>query len=172
MTFTENWFGQSSQQVLAGLVAEIADVDGRIIEIGSWEGRSTVVLANSTSRTIHAVDTWKGCAADETGRLAAARDVHAAWQANIATATAGNVVEHRMDWRDYHDNSPVALLFIDAEHTYREVIDTIDAYLPLMAPGAVMCGDDASHPPVWQAVTERFPDAERAAAMWIVRFPR
>ena len=45
----------------------------------------------------------------------------------------GNVVEHRMGWREYvqTDVSPVALLFIDAEHS------TLDT--------SQMKADDAAH---------------------------
>lgn len=168
-TFHENWLSAGSRQTLHELASLIADVPGRIIEIGSWEGRSTIILANAIGdRTVHAVDTWQGSPSDISVKLAAERDVHATFAVNIAEATAGNVAEHRMDWRDYRrtDHSLVAFVFIDAEHTYDEVIDTIDAFLPLASPGAVFCGDDREIPGVWQAVTERFPDADVAHAIW------
>lgn len=173
LIFTEDWFSDASCTALADLVHQTEQVPGRIIEIGSWEGRSTIALAHATRRPIHAVDTWEGSPGEISAELAAGRDVYSRWVANVSMATEGNVVEHRMGWRDYRllDSSPVALLFIDAEHTYREVADNIDAYLDLMSPGGIICGDDAHHPPIIQAVTERFPFAYRTASLWVHKIP-
>ena len=50
----------------------------------------------------------------------------------------------------------------------REVFDNIEAALPLMVAGGIICGDDAHHPPVIQAVTEHFgSDYRRDATLWI-----
>ena len=157
MTFTENWFDVPSQVHLANL-ARLAP-EGQIIEIGSWEGRSTCALANAVHpRIVHAVDTWAGSPGEISADLAAQRDVYATWQANVAELTQGNVVAHRMGWREYLPTvtEPVAFAFIDAEHTYREVHDNITALLPLMVSGGIICGDDVHHPPIQQALTELF----------------
>jgi predicted O-methyltransferase YrrM len=170
MTFTEEWFGVASQQHLAELAKSAPE--GLIVEIGSWEGRSTVALANAVyPRVVHAVDTWAGSPGEVSARLAAERDVYATWQANVAELTAGNVIAHRMDWREYvHDLTTMELAvgfaFIDAEHTYREVYDNIAALRPLMAPGGIICGDDAHHPPVREAVLAHFPEAVQKATVW------
>ncbi len=171
LIFHEDWFSDASCTALAELVRQVGDVPGRIIEVGSWEGRSTIALAHATDRPIHAVDTWAGSPGEISAELAEGRDVYQTWLSNVGMTTDGNVVEHRMGWREYRelDDSPVALLFIDAEHTYREVADNIDAYLPLMSPGGIICGDDAHHPPIVQAVSERFPGAYRVASLWVHR---
>lgn len=172
--FHEEWFSAPSCQTLAGLARSVADIDGRIIEVGSWEGRSTITLANAIRpRPVHAVDTWEGSPAEISADIAATRDVFAQFRANVEQFTRGNVVIHRMGWRDYvrQSSGPVALLFIDAEHTYREVYDNIEAFLPLMSPGGVICGDDAHHPPVLTAAMEWFPDLHRQASLWIARVP-
>jgi predicted O-methyltransferase YrrM len=157
MTFTEEWFSEASQQVLVNLARVVENIDGLVIEIGSWEGRSTVALANAAHpRCVHCCDTWEGSPGEISAELAKDRDVHAIWRTNVETLTAGNVVEHRMGWREYVPTitQPVALTFIDAEHTYVEVRDTIEAFVPLMVPGGIICGDDAHHEPVRQAVLD------------------
>jgi len=162
MSFTEDWFSQPSCEALAALAKSVAHVDGIIIEIGSWEGRSTIALANAAyPRKVHAVDTWGGSPGEPSADLAAGRDVHATWVDNVRGGTRRNVVEHRMGWRDFVPtiSDPVALAFIDAEHSYREVFDNIEALLPLLADGGVICGDDNHHPPVQQALTELFDPA-------------
>lgn len=170
-TFTEIWFSPADCERLAGLVRE-APRYGRIVEIGSWEGRSTIVLANAAwPRSVHAVDHWLGDVSDVTLELARSRDVHAAWLHNVTVATQGNVVEHRGDWEQYRDSddSPVALVFIDAAHTYEQVTAQLDAYLPLMVPGGIVCGDDFPIAAVNEAVTERFGDAETCERLWWVK---
>jgi predicted O-methyltransferase YrrM len=173
--FTEEWFPEQSQARLAELAESVADVPGAIIEIGSWEGRSTIALANAVHpRTVNAVDTWLGSPGEVSSQLAAERDVFAQFKANVYEWTAGNVLAHRMGWRDFVNGgrfSPVAFVFIDAEHTYDEVRDTIAAFVPLMSPGGVICGDDAHHPPVRQAALEAFPDAQHVATLWSAVMP-
>lgn len=172
--FTEAWFPAESQDVLCSLAASVADVPGLIIEIGAWEGRSTCALANAINpRPVQSVDTWQGSPGEISAELAAHRDVFARWQTNVMTFTRGNVVAHRMGWRDYLPTAtePVALCFIDAEHTFTEVRDNIRAVLPLMSPGGVICGDDAHHPPVLTAALEVLGEVTRSATLWIYRVP-
>jgi len=172
MTFTENWFPTQSQTALHGLVERVRRVDGLIIEIGSWEGLSSIAIANAAyPRRVECCDTWEGSPGEISAELAAERDVFATWQANIDELTAGNVTAHRMGWRDYLPtvSEPVALCFIDAEHTYIEVADAIRAVLPLLADGGIICGDDAHHPPVKQAVLDELGTEHTyvTATLWV-----
>lgn len=172
MTFTENWMPPQSQTALHGLVERVKRVDGLIIEIGSWEGLSSIAIANAAHpRQVECCDTWEGSPGEISASLAAERDVHATWRANVDELTQGNVVAHRMGWRDYIPTIgvPVAFCFIDAEHTYVEVADAIRAVLPLIADGGIICGDDAHHPPVKQAVLDTL-GAEQTyvtATVWV-----
>lgn len=171
MTFVEDWFCAESCEALADLYRRVAHLEGDIVEVGCWEGRSTVALANACEpSTVHAVDTWQGSPGEISEQLAAERDVFAAFRANVAELTAGNVKPYRMGWRHYFavHAMPTRFLHIDATHTYDEVRGNIEAALPLMVPGAVICGDDAQHPPVHQAVVDLFPDAGVIATLWWV----
>lgn len=175
-TFTEQWFDTPSQEVLAHLVDQVASVAGLVVEIGAWEGRSTIALANAANpREVHTVDTWAGSPGEISADLAAERDVYVTWRSNVDSSTSGNVVEHRMGWREYLPtvDEPIALAFIDAEHSYVEVRDNIAELLPKMAPGGIICGDDVHHPPVQQAVCELLDPHSVAveAALWIYRVP-
>jgi len=176
MTFTEQWFDTPSQTALAGLVAKVKDIDGMIVEIGAWEGRSTIAMANAAyPRKVHTVDTWAGSPGEISSELAAERDVYATWQQNVKDGTRGNVKAHRMGWREFLPtvNEPIALAFIDAEHSYIEVRDNVSALLPMMAPGGIICGDDVHHPPVQQALEEVL-DIRKvylSATLWIYRVP-
>lgn len=175
--FEQDWFGVPSQVTLARLARSVSHLPGLIIEFGSWEGRSTVALANAVYPAgVCAVDTWQGSPDELSGPLAAERDIHAQFLANIEAMTKGNVVPFRSDWRDFVPtiDEPVAFCFIDAEHSYKEVKDNIDAMLPLMTPGGIMCGDDNHHPPVRQALIDTFGNEVVGfeATLWIYQVPR
>lgn len=156
MTFTENWFGDASCERLAEMGRSVVDVPGVIIENGSWEGRSSIALAQAVApRVVHCVDTWLGSPNEVSAELAAQRDVYATFLAN----TAGlNIEPHRMGWREYAQgwDQPIALLFIDAEHTRKEVSDCIQAFRPYLSPGGVIAGDDQHFPPIRQALLDNF----------------
>ena len=168
--FHEEWFHLDAQECLAGLARQVADIPGLIIEVGSWEGRSTCALANAAHpRVVHAVDTWAGSVDEISQTLAAKRDVFAQWLANVGYWTRGNVEPHRMGWREFATmvEDPVAFLFVDAEHTYKEVRDNIKAFMAKMAPGGIICGDDVHHPPVRKALDEVLPGWQGSGtAVW------
>jgi len=174
--FHEDWFCAESQKALSNLAELAKDVPGIIVEIGAWEGRSTTALANAVyPRVVQTCDTWQGDGHQMTSALAADRDVYAQWQANVDEWTQGNVVPHRMGWREFVPTitEPVAFAFIDAEHSYREVYDNICALIPLMSPGGIMCGDDAHHGPVQDAVFALFgtDDVYWTGTLWTYRMP-
>ena len=172
--FGEEWFSPHSQQVLASLGRSVLGIDGDIVEVGSWTGRSTCALARAVNpRLVHSVDTWEGSPGEVSRTLAAGRDVYAEFSSNVAHFTAGNVDPHRMGWRDYFEThrDPLALVFIDAAHTYEEVRDNIEAVLPLVVRGGVICGDDVHDPGVQQGVLETLEGArvQVVASLWVYR---
>lgn len=169
LTFTENWYHPNNVEFLAGVCAATATLEGRIVEVGCWEGRSTVGLANAAfPEVVHAVDTWAGSPGEISETLAAERDVYATFLANMATLTAGNVQAHRMDWRDYFaDRSPVKFIHIDATHSYDEVRENVEAVKPLMVPGGIVCGDDAHDEQVLRAARDALGTVTVNANLWM-----
>ncbi len=164
--FVENWFTDDSCARLAELVRNVEDIPGRIVELGSWEGRSTLAIADATGRPVDAVDTWRGARSDTYQRQQVkTRDVFAQWTANLA---GRDVTPYRMDWRRYMltRSSPVALVFIDADHTYNDVSAQIEAFRPLMSAGGIICGDDYPMTPVWTAVRDRLGVVLVAGRVW------
>jgi len=167
--FTEDWFGPASQHAVARLVDRTRGLAGRVVEVGCWEGRSTIAIANACyPDTVHAVDTWEGSPGEISAELAAQRDVFARFSENVDQATRGNVEPFRMDWRTYFDADagPVRFLHIDAEHTYQEVFDNITTVLPLMVAGGIICGDDNHHPPIQRAVRDALGVFFVDASLW------
>ena len=170
--FHEDWFPEKSCRVLKSLVESVRGLEGRVIEIGSWEGRSTVALAHGAyPEPVDAVDTWEGSPGEVSAVIAAERDVYATFTNNMTALTRGNVVAHRMGWREFFatDPGPIRLAFIDAEHSYREVYDTITAVLPHLVVGGVLCGDDIHHEPVKRAATDVLRAVETNSTLWVWR---
>lgn len=172
--FREDWFSQASCDVLAGLVAEVATVDGMLLEIGAWEGRSTIAMATAAEpRIVHTVDTWQGSPGEVSALFATKRDVRAQFDVNVAAFTSGNVASHQMGWREFLSACAglFALVFIDGEHSYREVHDAIVAVRSKLSAGAIVCGDDRHHPPVRQAVNDAIGEMRVTCveSLWIWR---
>jgi predicted O-methyltransferase YrrM len=75
-----------------------------------------------------------------------------------------------MGWREYvpQIDQPIALVFIDAEHTEVEVRENIQAVLPLVAPSGVICGDDVHHAPVRAGVVSmlKVREVNVGATLW------
>ena len=172
MGFTELWIPNETLNRLRELVASVQNIPGGIMEIGVWEGRSFVQIAEAAHpRKAHAVDHFMGSSTDGaiTGEVAQQRDIYQSFIGN--TAHLDNVVVHRMDSDAFMEmwNEPVAFAHIDAHHSYESVKRQIEWILPKLSPGAVLCGDDYSQrwPGVVQAVDELLPGASVEQFMWI-----
>ena len=153
MVFHENWYGDTEICELQHAVERVKTLDGLILEIGCWEGKSTVAIADSCyPEPVHAVDTWTGNLDEQkasgeghsTVPLLQERDVFAEFTANLAGLTAGNVVPHRVDCFEFlaENHDRVKFCHIDASHDYPSVRKTIESLLPMLVEGAVLCGHD------------------------------
>ena len=169
--FHENWFpAKKAAATLAA--AELAPPEGECIEVGCWEGRSTVLLANALyPRTLHVVDHFQGDPTDPASVLTAKaqeRDVRATFISNMESLTRGNYVLHAMSWREFFETftGRIGFIHIDAEHTYRQVRDNILAAIPHLVPGGVMCGDDYATKAVRRAVRRTLGDVSHTNATW------
>ena len=59
--FNESWYSDSQLNNLINLLNQVKMLNGAIIEIGCWEGRSTIKLANACyPETLICNDTWLG----------------------------------------------------------------------------------------------------------------
>jgi hypothetical protein len=167
--FDEIWIGPQQLNLLGALAQSTSELDGEVIEIGSWQGLSTIPIANAVRPAVlHVVDHWKGDNADAVAAGTGirpelvARDNYGIFRANMDEATEGNYQVHKMDWREFAAawDQPIRFLHLDATHTEPEVFDNIAALLPYAVPGAVFAGDDWDWPGVCAGVRRHFSDAE------------
>lgn len=155
MAFHENWYNEKQLADLVKLAKKTCNLNGTIIEIGCWEGRSTVAIAKAVyPEVLLCNDTWQGNVAESqvsgtihsTVSICQKRDVYKSFLENMNEFTKGNfeiIKEDCLRWLKSF-NKPVKFCHIDASHDYGSVFETIKLLKPLMVQGGIMCGDDFS----------------------------
>ena len=184
--FNENWYSNKQCDNLVALAKKVVDLKGSIIEIGCWEGKSTIALAKAVCpELLICNDTWLGNVQESivTGKTHATelilkkRDVYKIFLDNMDLLTDGNytvIKRDCMEWlAEYSD--PIKFIHIDASHEYESVKKTIDLVLPKMVKGGIICGDDFLsanmgctdlHGGVERAVRETLPGFQNIGNLW------
>jgi predicted O-methyltransferase YrrM len=151
--FNENWYSSSQLYNLSELCKKVKILDGDIIEIGCWEGKSTVALANTCYPNILICnDTWLGNIQEslitgiehQTETILKSRDVYSIFMNNMNSQTKNNysvVKKDCIQWLKEYDGL-IKFIHIDASHEYYSVVATIKLVLPKMVKGGIICGDD------------------------------
>jgi predicted O-methyltransferase YrrM len=121
----------------------------RVVEIGSWKGRSTIALATGVAArpaggVVHAVDPHRGGVAH---RLTGESDSYEAFLANVDRAGVRDVVDpiratSAVARRQVADGS-VHVLFVDGSHRHDDVLHDVDAWTPALRPCAAVAFHDA-----------------------------
>lgn len=151
--FTHDWFAQA-EQVWPQLIPHLPGEAGgrRFLEIGSFEGRSTVWIMENMmvdGDYMLCIDTWEG------GEEHGAEDMDAVFnrfRANVQiarektgiksvghsrqTSTAG-LAEELADWAGVYD-----FIYIDGSHTAPDVLTDACMAWPLLKPKGMMVFDD------------------------------
>lgn len=104
------------------LHSSAAETTGAILEVGSYYGRSTVLLA-SLGRPVFAVDPFDGFDSDKSGDV-----VEAALRENLKTREIHNVTVFRQRIEDWdHRRFNVGFAYLDGDHTYLGTIRQVEA---------------------------------------------
>jgi predicted O-methyltransferase YrrM len=148
-------------------LAQKALLHERIVEVGSWMGRSTTVLAEHTPGKVWAVDTWMG--SEELKHILADKPSDWLYESFIKNmGDRANVVPVRMPSLEASralGDIKFDMVFIDAAHDYESVKQDIEAWSVLCRPGALLCGHDYNWPEVRKAVDECLPEVARKRAL-------
>lgn len=185
--FHEDWYSGEQLLKTCALFSQIAGLNGVVMEIGCWEGRSTIALAHACHpEPLLAIDSWKG-SLDESPTHSSVihareRDVFKQFLTNVQLLTKGNVVPIRQDchaflreWRE-----PIKFAHLDSSHDYRSVKAALEGLFPWIIPGGVLCGSNfetagASRADldggVERAVREMLPGFQQDGNLWSWRKP-
>lgn len=146
----EGWMtrGQSDQLFAA---AASCRPDGQIVEIGSFQGRSTVVLALGApvGAQVIAIDPHAGNdrgPQEISGYADAANADHDAFNANLASAGVTDRVTHIREFSDQAlalVDGEVDVLYIDGAHRYGPARADISAWGARVRPGGTMLIHDS-----------------------------
>lgn len=189
--FNDNWYSDQQLGDLINLVKKVKDIDGKIIEIGCWEGKSTIQIANNCfPETLICNDTWLGNVQESivtgithpTELILKERDVYNIFMNNMNNCTKGNytvIKEDCIEWlKNFQDS--IKFVHIDASHEYESVFETINLILPKMVKGGIICGDDyinsninvhGLHGGVERAVKETLPNHNHIDNLWYFTIP-
>ena len=138
---------------LLGLIAACTPCSGAIVEIGSFKGKSTVILAKVAKHyglgPIVAIDPHNFNSAElEDYRTAAGATSYQEFLKNLESAGVSDQVE---DHRAYSSqmagtwNRPIRFLWIDGDHTYQGAKSDFDGFFPHVSPQGVVAFHDALH---------------------------
>jgi predicted O-methyltransferase YrrM len=162
------WMGIEDSKVLHKYASQ---VEGTIVEIGCFLGRSTKILCLSSPKsTIHTVEVFGRHDASD-GNLYTPEDTKTGFLENLKDQT---------NWKLYHNSSAnvaktwkkkIDLIFIDGDHWYNSVITDINSWLPFMKKGGVMLFHDyeANTFEVKKAVNDRFSNVVQESGIGVVR---
>jgi predicted O-methyltransferase YrrM len=148
--------GQMSRDELAWL-ADRAREHRRIIELGSYRGRSTRALADNTSGIVLAVDDWYGpreTTLDKHERATVADD----FRRNLADHLASRRVQ-MVTW-DHNQldamtlDGPPDMVFVDGDHSYPSTAYQCRWAIRQFPDGGFLCGHDVDRVEVQRAVDD------------------
>ena len=153
--FTKDWFAQAEQvwPQLTPLLPR-GDFNRQFLEIGSFEGRSTVWIVEnmmSPGDQISCVDTWEGGeehGAEDMGAVEKRFDHNsnvalADWDVEI-TKYKGTAVQNLAHWlvEDPENHPTFDFIYIDGSHIAKDVLTDAVMAWPLLKPKGLMVFDD------------------------------
>ncbi len=137
----EGWLTEAQGRCLFDAARGVSD--GAVVEVGSHHGKSTILLALGLpeGRRLTAIDPF------DDPRWGGGREARDAFEANLARAGVRDRVDLRQalsadvarDW----SGPQVALAWIDGAHDLHSVLDDLDGWGPLLAPGGHLLIHDA-----------------------------
>lgn len=131
------------------------EIAGDVVEIGSWQGRSTSFLAravkDSGNGKFHAIDHFKGNLGKESTYVVGSPDLSDLKQnflANIERVGLAHDVRllDMPNTQASHQilDGTVRFLFIDGDHTYEGVRKDLELFVPKLCANAIVVFDDFS----------------------------
>ena len=148
--FTNDWFGATGRYIWDKILPQLGP--SRILEIGSYEGRSACFLIDKLNfpLEIHCIDTWKGGAEHQKIDMEA---VKRRFDANTSFAIANSkeavkLIPHvgpsadilakmQTEYAEYFD-----FIYVDGSHAAADVLCDAVLAFRLLRSGGVMCFDD------------------------------
>jgi len=135
-----------------------AEKHQRIVEVGSFLGRSTRALADNTPGWVMAFDDWMGPREiDMDGREHCYEVFRKNMHGLVETFKLFILQGDHGDLTIIPNYLYPDMVFIDGTHAYESVKRDILIWKDRIAPGGLLCGHDATLPEIRQALDETLP---------------
>jgi Methyltransferase domain len=144
----EGWLSEGQARRLFDRAAAVPP-SGRIVEIGSYRGRSAIVLASAGGAEVVAIDPHAGNdrgPQEIHGSASEGESDNQAFRANLESAgVAGRVRHVRLPSQEALDavDGPIDLLYVDGAHRLRPAMDDIARWGTRVRPGGTMLVHDS-----------------------------
>jgi len=142
-------FRVPDSKALEKVVKMVLKQDMMVVEVGSWKGFSTAVLAKTMADyngNVFAVDHWMGSEKVWNYEVARTYDIYSIFKVNMISLGLWDIVHPLV--MDSQTASQIFadrildLVFIDADHRYEAFKRDILSWLPKLKDGGVLCGHD------------------------------
>lgn len=159
-TDIDGWFDYKNTYDF--LVSKTPD-NGTFVECGAWLGKSSAYLCDilKNRATIYIVDTWEGSLSPTDPTHIIAKKTNNIYQKFLENMGDRNFIIIKLlsdiAVKKFEDNS-CDIVFIDMTHTYEQVKNDIQSWLPKVKNGGYIAGHDYQNdwPGVIKAVDEIF----------------
>lgn len=149
----ENWISNKDKSIIELLLFSTIDKEGITMELGCWQGQTSVILANDIyPEILYCIDHWEGNIEEEkftgethyTTEQIKLRDVYKEFIDNMNSLTNKNYIV----FKDTHEHylstfkGNIKFAFVDGSHDYQSVKNTILLLLPHIIEKGVIIFDD------------------------------
>lgn len=177
-------FGWFSYSELYDFFVDDSVDDSKIVEIGSFFGKSTEYLLKKINQSgkdikVFCIDTFEGTQNEEFHLNLVNEhggDIYEDFCKNIDAAKVTILKDYSNNCSDIFDNCSIDYLMIDGDHSYDGVTSDINNYFYKVKPGGYICGDDYNvFPSTTRAVNDFFKGCNKLTTNnlnWYYRIPR
>ncbi len=152
ITYIEGWLFDSEAYELAKYASECTE---NIVEIGSFRGRSTIVMATYASVPVYAIDPHIPSKEENTHFNNLDRVIFTANLIQWGVAHKVKPIDSPSQEVAKTWDKPIGLLFVDGSHDYEQVKADLDGFIPHVVEGGILATHDKNLPGVIKAVSER-----------------
>jgi predicted O-methyltransferase YrrM len=134
------------------LVTSQNRIEGDVVEIGSWQGRSTIFIAAAMkvnpNGKFYAIDHFKGNVGKEKAYFVNGDNIEKSLRDNISRINLNEYVNIINDTSENavktNFTNKIRFLFIDGDHTYKGVKNDIESFEIFLQKGSIVVFDDYS----------------------------
>jgi len=137
------------EEAIKSLVSGVARKGATFVEVGSWKGHSASIIGNVAKQSdghLFCVDHWKGNEGTWNVAEAQRKDIYKIFEYNLQTLGLwDSITPMKMDSikasKQFPDAS-IDFLFLDCDHRHKQFKGDLEAWLPKVKLGGIICGHD------------------------------